>query len=211
MKNIKIENGVIVGTSGDKHTNTNPLAQLLIRNFDNQIRRYLHAARPQHLLEIGCGEGHVTEIILKETQARVHATDIAQSLVDDLRVRMPSDRLTLEAISIESMEPRQGYDTVVCCEVLEHIDDPEAGLVRMAQLNADHYILSVPREPLFRGMNFARGAYVKDFGNSPGHIHHWSTRAFVRLVSRHFKVSEIRTPIPWTALLCTPLNPGRSA
>ena len=209
MKNVRIENGVVVGTAGDKLTSTNPLAKLLIRNFDNQIRHYLHAAHPQRLLEIGCGEGHVTDIILKETGAQVHATDISQALVDELKARIPSHRLTLEAVSIESMALRQGFDTVVCCEVLEHIDDPEAGLQRMAQLKADHYIFSVPREPLFRGMNFARGAYVRDFGNSPGHIHHWSTSAFVRLVARHFTVQEIRTPSPWTALLCTPLNPGR--
>lgn len=204
MKNVKVENGVIVGTSGDKLTNKNPLAKLIIRNFDNKIRELLYIAQPRKVLEIGCGEGHVTEIILNETEAIVHATDISEKLVDELRNRMPDDRLSLQAISIESMSTEIEADTVVCCEVLEHIEDPELGLQKLAQFNAANYIISVPREPLFRGMNMARGAYLKDFGNSPGHIHHWSTSAFKRLVSRYFTIEQVRTPIPWTVLLCTP-------
>lgn len=209
MNNVKIENGVVVGTSGDKLTNTNPLAKLLIRNFDNKIREFLALAQPKRVLEIGCGEGHVTEIILSETQASVHATDISVNLIEDLGNRIRSERLTLEAVSIEAMKLTQDIDTVVCCEVLEHIDNPELGLAKLAQINARHFIISVPREPLFRSMNFARGAYVKDFGNSPGHIHHWSTTGFKKLVSRYFSVDHVRTPIPWTVLLCTPLAPGK--
>ena len=43
----------------------------------------------------------------------------------------------------------------------------------------------MPREPLWRGLNMARGAYVKDLGNTPGHLNHWSRKAFVELLSRH--------------------------
>ena len=31
-----------------------------------------------------------------------------------------------------------------------------------------HLLVSVPREPLWRGLNMARGAYLKDLGNTPG-------------------------------------------
>ena len=40
-----------------------------------------------------------------------------------------------------------------------------------------------PREPLWRGLNIARGAYLKDLGNTPGHLNHWSKRGFVALLS----------------------------
>ena len=48
---------------------------------------------------------------------------------------------------------------------------------------------------------YARGAYVKDLGNTPGHVNHWSKRAFVALLSRHGEVVEARSPFPWTMLL----------
>ena len=38
-------------------------------------------------------------------------------------------------------------------------------------------LVSVPREPLWRGLNMARGAYMRDLGNTPGHVNHWSKRA----------------------------------
>ena len=47
----------------------------------------------------------------------------------------------------------------------------------------------------------ARGAYLKDLGNTPGHLNHWSKRSFVALLSRHGEVVEARSPFPWTMLL----------
>ena len=47
----------------------------------------------------------------------------------------------------------------------------------------------------------ARGAYIKDLGNTPGHLNHWSRKAFVELLVAHGTVEEIRSPFPWTMLL----------
>src|SRR5690606_565902 len=68
-------------------------------------------------------------------------------------------------------------------EVLEHVPDPEHTLAEMARVASDHLLVSVPREPLWRILNVARGAYLKDLGNTPGHVNHWSKRAFVQLLS----------------------------
>ena len=64
-----------------------------------------------------------------------------------------------------------------------------------------HLLVSVPREPLWRGLNMARGAYLKDLGNTPGHVNHWSKRSFTELLSRHGQVVEATSPFPWTMLL----------
>ena len=47
----------------------------------------------------------------------------------------------------------------------------------------------------------ARGAYWRDLGNTPGHVNHWSKRAFVDLLSRYGTVEEARSPFPWTMVL----------
>ena len=52
-----------------------------------------------------------------------------------------------------------------------------------------------------RGLNMARGAYLSELGNTPGHCNHWSKRSFVSLLSRHGEVVEARSPFPWTMLL----------
>ena len=86
-------------------------------------------------------------------------------------------------------------------EALEHIPDPERTVAEMARVARSHLLVSVPREPLWRMLNVARGAYIGQLGNTPGHVNHWSKGAFVRLLERHGEVLEARFPFPWTMLL----------
>ena len=64
-----------------------------------------------------------------------------------------------------------------------------------------YVLLSTPREPLWRLLNVARGAYLGALGNTPGHVQHWSRRGLRRLVERQFTVDQERLPVPWTVLL----------
>ena len=93
------------------------------------------------------------------------------------------------------------FDMSTAIEVLEHVPDPERTVSEMARVAKRWVLVSVPREPLWRGLNMARGAYWKDFGNTPGHINHWSKRSFVSMLSRYGTVDEVRSPFPWTMVL----------
>ena len=64
-----------------------------------------------------------------------------------------------------------------------------------------HLLVSVPREPLWRALNVGRGAYVRQLGNTPGHVNHWSKAGFLRMLERHGDVLEARSPFPWTMVL----------
>ena len=77
------------------------------------------------------------------------------------------------------------FDLATAIEVLEHVPEPEATLAEMARVARRGLLVSVPREPLWRGLNMARGAYLRDLGNTPGHVNHWSKRGFVSLLSRY--------------------------
>ena len=89
---------------------------------------------------------------------------------------------------------------VVAAEVLEHLPDPEQGLREMARVGRRHLVLSVPREPVFRSCNLVAGRYVRDLGNTPGHLNHWSRRGFVRFVSQVAEVRAVTSPFPWTTV-----------
>jgi len=93
------------------------------------------------------------------------------------------------------------FDVACAIEVLEHVPNPEHTLAEMARCAERHLLVSVPREPLWRMLNMARGAYISDLGNTPGHLNHWSKRTFVRFLSRHGEVVQARSPFPWTMLL----------
>ena len=202
---IRIENGVIVGTSGDKYDQTNPLARYFVSQFDRAISELAREVGPASVLEVGCGEGHVTRLLLDATDARILATDLSATVLKEAEENLSSDRVTYRAVNLMSLEPlKPAPDMVVCCEVLEHLPNPQDGLAALWAQRAEWYLLSVPREPIWRAMNMARSAYLKDFGNSPGHLQHWSQRGFLRFIGQALKPVVIRAPLPWTVVLCQP-------
>lgn len=90
---------------------------------------------------------------------------------------------------------------LICCEVLEHVPDPERGVRIIAECTNEYFIVSVPREPLWCILNMARGKYWKSFGNTPGHINHWTKHGFVKMVSKYADVVKVASPLPWTMIL----------
>ena len=88
------------------------------------------------------------------------------------------------------------FDAATAIEVLEHVPDAEHTVAEMARVAKRWLLVSVPREPLWRGLNMARGAYWKDLGNTPGHVNHWSKRSFVALLSRHGEVVRGALAVP---------------
>jgi ubiquinone/menaquinone biosynthesis C-methylase UbiE len=93
------------------------------------------------------------------------------------------------------------FDLVAAIEALEHIPDPERTIAEMARVANGYLLVSVPREPLWRVLNVARGAYLRQLGNTPGHVNHFSKGSFLRLLERYGEVMQARSPFPWTMLL----------
>jgi hypothetical protein len=71
----------------------------------------------------------------------------------------------------------------------------------MARVASRWLLVSVPHEPLWRILNMARGAYLRQLGNTPGHLNHWTQRSFVSLLRGYGEVVVTRSPFPWTMLL----------
>jgi len=203
------ENGVVVGNAYDKYGAHNPLVKWMMQGFESALAGLVDRASPSAIHEIGCGEGYWV-LRWHEQGLKVKGSDFSIGVIDLARENAVACGLPpelFEARSIYDLESgRDDADLVVCCEVLEHLEWPEAALRVLQRVVGRHLILSVPREPLWRVLNLARGRYLADWGNTPGHIQHWSQSDFVRLISAYFEVIEIRTPLPWTMLLCRPLR-----
>lgn len=201
-KNLfKFENGIVVG-SGVKYKTRNPIGRFLLQNFDQTIARFVQKIDPKDVLEVGCGEGHITNIILDNSQAKIKALDVSDLILEEASSAISSKRVLFQNQSVYSLsEMSIQAEMVVCCEVLEHLEDPILGLNNLHTAAAPYALLSVPREPLFRTMNLMRGSYITSLGNCPAHIQHWSKTKFIELVSRQFEVLETASPIPWTVLL----------
>lgn len=201
------DGGVIAGNAYDKYGSSNPLVRRIMAGFYQSLDELLHLASPDSIHEVGCGEGFwVTTWLQKGFDAR--GSDYSSQVIELAKnnaadMGLPSE-VFLQRSIYELTAENDSAELVVCCEVLEHLEDPEGGLEALQRVTTDHLILSVPREPLWRLLNVARGKYLSELGNTPGHLQHWSRASFVALVQRYFEVSQVRTPLPWTMLLCHP-------
>jgi 2-polyprenyl-3-methyl-5-hydroxy-6-metoxy-1,4-benzoquinol methylase len=190
--------------NAQKHESANPIQRRLIDAFHAQAVAYVRQAAPSCILEVGCGEGYVlAELQRAGVDAHIIGVDLSEPAIEAARGRVaPTAELHVgDAREITARFVDRRPDLVMMLEVLEHLEQPEAMLDDIAALTTKHVLFSVPREPLFRGMNLLRLKHVRDLGNDPEHINHWSARAFVETVGRHFDVVSAARPFPWTMVL----------
>ncbi|HZI91993.1 MAG TPA: class I SAM-dependent methyltransferase [Thermoleophilaceae bacterium] len=194
---------VPTGNTFDKYGSTNPAVRRLMAGFHGTLDELWTKAAPRSLLDVGCGEGVLTEQWAESLgDARVVGIDLDDAKLHaewETRRRPNLEFRTEEATRLPFADGE--FDVATAIEVLEHVPDPEATVAEMARVAERWVLVSVPREPLWRGLNVARGAYWRTLGNTPGHVNHWSKRSFVRMLSRLGTVEEARSPFPWTMLL----------
>jgi ubiquinone/menaquinone biosynthesis C-methylase UbiE len=204
--------GVVIGNHTQKYTARNPAIRLLterwVANLDGVLGRVGDHAPVRRALEVGCGEGVIADR-LHHRFGEVVALDLPDAgLRADWR-RYQGPRF-LHANALQLPFGDDQFDVVVAAEVLEHLPDPVRGLQEMARVGRRHLVLSVPREPVFRSCNLVAGRYVRDLGNTPGHLNHWSKRSFVRFVSQVAEVRTVTSPFPWTCVWAVlPARPSR--
>jgi len=194
--------GTVTGNTYDKYGSTNPVVRRLMAGFERALDELFTQAAPASLLDVGCGEGVLVERWARRIPGRVVGIDLDDPQLHAEWAKRQVGNLEYRVMKAENLPFADGeFAVATAIEVLEHVPDPEHTVAEMARVACGHLLVSVPREPLWRALNMARGAYLKDLGNTPGHLNHWSKRAFVSLLSKHGTVVEARSPFPWTMLL----------
>jgi 2-polyprenyl-3-methyl-5-hydroxy-6-metoxy-1,4-benzoquinol methylase len=170
--------------------------------FEATLDELFAQASPSSLLDVGCGEGVLTAKLAARIDGPVVGIDLDDPALHAEWEKRAAPNCDFRVMKAENLPFSDGeFDMATAIEVLEHVPDPEHTVAEMARVASKHLLVSVPREPLWRALNMARGAYLRDLGNTPGHVNHWSKRSFVQLLSRHGEVVEARSPFPWTMLL----------
>jgi ubiquinone/menaquinone biosynthesis C-methylase UbiE len=194
--------GTVTGNTYDKYGSSNPFVKRLMAAFEGALEDLFAKASPKSLLDVGCGEGVLTHKWAQRIDGRVVGIDLDDPQLHDEWKGRQAPNLEYMVMKAENLPfGDREFDVATAIEVLEHVPDPEHTVSEMARVASGHLLVSVPREPLWRGLNMARGAYLRDLGNTPGHLNHWSKRAFVQLLERYGTVEEARSPFPWTMLL----------
>ena len=197
------DDGIVTGNTYDKYGSTNPVVRRLMSSFEHALDELMARAEPHSLLDVGCGEGLLVHRWAQTLPGRrVVGIDLEEESIQAGWSQRQAPNLEYRTMPAEDLPfSDDEFDLATAIEVLEHVPDPEHTVAEMARCAERHLLVSVPREPLWRMLNMARGAYLGQLGNTPGHLNHWSKRSFARLLSQHGDVVELRSPFPWTMLL----------
>lgn len=202
------------GNYYDKYGSRNPVVKIMMKGFFGALDDMLEnsqIARGRACLEAGCGEGNVTQHVFEWIEdaggdVKFTAFDISKKLIDENHIKYPTVTFFIhniyEAIDDSLLPQGKKFDLIICSEVLEHMDKPGRAIINLMNYG-DRFIFSVPHEPVWRIFNIARGKYIKNLGNTPGHIQHFSVRTFIIMIEKcGLKVIKIKKPLPWIMVYC---------
>ena len=197
--------GTVCGNTYDKYGSSNPVVRRLMATFQRTLGELFEEVDPASVLDVGCGEATLThQWATARPTTRVVGFDLEHPSIQSEWEQRKAPNLEYRILRAQEPFPFEDgeFALATAIEVLEHVPDPEHAVAEMARCaRGGHLLVSVPREPLWRALNMARGAYLRDLGNTPGHVNHWSRRGLAALLSRHGEVVETRSPFPWTMLL----------
>jgi 2-polyprenyl-3-methyl-5-hydroxy-6-metoxy-1,4-benzoquinol methylase len=194
---------VPAGNTFDKYGARGPLVRRFMAGFLSALDELFGLAGADSVLDVGCGEGVLTQAWAERlTDCRVVGLDLEDPQLRAEWAGRSRSNLEFVAGDAAALPFAQGeFDLVAAIESLEHVPEPRQALDEMTRVARSHLLVSVPREPLWRGLNLARGAYPRHLGNTPGHLHHWSRHGLVELLSGYGRVIAVRAPLPWTMAL----------
>lgn len=191
-----------IGNATPKYEASNPLVRRLLHRFLRRVDAAAASLGPTSVLDVGCGEGVVTERLAQLlAPATVLGVDADEAhLSEEWRARSAPNLSFATGSAYDLPFDDGSFDLVCAIEVLEHLERPGDALAEMSRVAGRVLLLSVPNEPSWRISHLLAGRNLRELGNTPGHINHWSKHGFQELVSKLGTV-RVESVFPWTIAL----------
>ena len=182
----------------NKYTNTNPIHRLSLGRFYDAVAEALREIKPTSVLDFGCGEGFILDMMADRDIALpgYEGLDLRLDALQEAERRWPETSFMQANLFDPALDSRR-FHTVMALEVLEHVFEPEKVLERLVSLSDEHLVLTVPNEPWFQLMNLIRGRDFVRLGNHPEHINHWNEKTFPDFVAQHAEVTNVISRFPF--------------
>lgn len=191
------------GNFFDKTKSKNPLIRSINYKLYKDVIKFLLPLDNKKILDIGCGEGYFIKYLIKNYKSNfyIEGGDISDSILKIAKENNPN--ISFKKTSIYKSDYKDNsFDIVIAMEVLEHLENPMLAINELKRISKDSVIITVPREPFFRFANILRLKYLKNLGNAPGHINHWTKNTFKKFLNKSFDNVKIKTSTLWLIGIC---------
>lgn len=155
--------------------------KITTKYMNNRLNLIAEEITPQStVLDIGCGDGSLLEIISQKQECTLEGVDISEHAVELTKKRGFNAR-TLD-LSKDPIENLPVYDHIILAEVIEHLADPEQMLLSLKNKFNKSIIITTPNIA-FLLYRLRLGIFGK-FPNTTGfrhirmHLSFWSVKDF---------------------------------
>lgn len=176
-----------------EYQSNNPITKSLINNYYKCMKKIIsnYSKQDDRILEVGCGAGESSMKIASMLSGQYfEVSEYDERYLVNLRKYRPELRASKENV-YEINRDENEFDIVFLLEVLEHLDDYNKALSELFRVAKKYVVISVPNEPMWKILNFLRGKYWKDLGNTPGHINHWSKHKILNLLGEYGDITKV--------------------
>jgi len=119
-------------------------------------------------LDVGCGFGHSTRILATHYKARWSGLEFNETAVVRARKTFPKIEFVYSnGYDLKMACDFRRFDSVVCSEVIEHIEDDRAFLAALMDITREKLILTTPNRPV----------------DDPGHLRVYDDDSFEALLN----------------------------
>ncbi len=164
------------------------------------IKTLVGANPHDRILEVGCGGGHILRMFPENNLVGV---DVSGEMIQKSERNLRDYNVTLLRGELHQVDlPRDGFDRVICSEVLEHVVDPGALIATMARLVAPDgkLVVTVPNDAWIdgikaivrkTGLQFIPPFRNITWGGDQYHLHQWTKREMIADLAKHFSVERV--------------------
>jgi ubiquinone/menaquinone biosynthesis C-methylase UbiE len=182
-----------------EYESQNIISKWLINRFYNKIKYIIDIyIKPRDkILEIGCGSAESSKRIFSLLQnCYFEASDFDSRYVSIINQKKYPFRVIQESVYDLKRDDNE-FDIIFFLEVLEHLESPYVAIKELFRVSNKYLIVSVPDEPFWRICNILRGKYLKNIGNTPGHINHFNSKSLKKLIAPFSTSIIIYKQFPW--------------
>ncbi len=185
-------------TNYQKHMSSDPSRKFFVKRFNQTLVKTLKDLSVDSILDAGCGEGFTLNKFFEEGIGKnLEGVDFSRDAIELGKKHFPFLKLK-EGDIYDLPYKKDTFDAVICTEVLEHLENPKKAIAEVLRASKKYVIFSVPNEPFFMGGRLLRGLNIRQFGNHPEHINHWTFFSFPDFLKQNgVKVKMIKLPFPW--------------
>jgi 2-polyprenyl-3-methyl-5-hydroxy-6-metoxy-1,4-benzoquinol methylase len=137
------------------------------RTHLNRILREFTGCKAKCILDIGCGEGLLSKLLLKKGVTKKvvgidtskRAISLGQGLYDN---SCRTKKIELKCQSYVSINKRRKFDYIICSEVIEHVDSPEDLVRKIKNMVVKWAIVTTPNADFISPGKYDKQLFNKD-------------------------------------------------